>query len=30
VLDKILKGWKPNQFVDNSLSRLVLHNPDIG
>jgi hypothetical protein len=26
VLDKILKGWKPNQFVDNSLRQFVSRN----
>lgn len=28
VLDKILKGWKPNQFVDNSLRQFISRNPN--
>ena len=28
VIDKILKGWKPNQFIDNSLRQLVSLNPE--
>ena len=30
VLDKILRGWKPNEFVDNSLRQVVSGNPNTG